>query len=61
MIASQHFSAAVVIGGMEGIFEEVDIFKRLHPRAQILPLATTAPQLLLFMSRATMTQNSLRT
>lgn len=41
MIASRPFTAAVVIGGMEGIFEEVEIFRRLHPRGAVLPLAST--------------------
>jgi len=41
MIASRSFHAAVVVGGMEGIFEEVQIFRHLHPQAAVLPLATT--------------------
>lgn len=41
MISSRPFAAAVVIGGMEGIFEEVDIFSRRHPSSPILPLAST--------------------
>ncbi len=41
MIRSRQFTAAVVIGGMEGILEEVVIFKELHPLAPILPLAST--------------------
>jgi SLOG cluster3 family len=41
MIASRPFTAAVVIGGMEGIFEEVKIFSLVHPGAAILPVAST--------------------
>ena len=41
MIASQPFKAAVIIGGMEGVFEEVAIFHRRHPGAVVLPIATT--------------------
>jgi SLOG cluster3 family len=41
MIASRQFAAAVVIGGMEGIFEEVELFSLIHPQAAILPLAST--------------------
>jgi hypothetical protein len=41
MIASREFSAAVIIGGMEGIFEEVDLFSQLHPLVPILPVAST--------------------
>lgn len=41
MLTSRRFAAAVLIGGMEGIFEELAIFRRLHPTAAILPLAST--------------------
>ena len=41
MVTSQRFAAAVVIGGMEGVFEEVDLFIRHHPSAVVLPLAST--------------------
>jgi hypothetical protein len=41
MIASRDFAAAVVIGGMEGVLEEVRLFARRHPTAPILPLAST--------------------
>ena len=41
MISSRSFAAAVFIGGMEGIFEEHDLFIKSHPAATILPLATT--------------------
>ena len=41
MIESRDFRAAVIIGGMEGIYEEHKIFVECHPRALILPLATT--------------------
>jgi SLOG cluster3 family len=41
MIKSRSFDAAVIIGGMDGIFEEVRIFAKLQPGAQILPLAST--------------------
>ena len=42
MIGSQPFCAAVFIGGMEGILDECRIFKQLHRRALILPIASTA-------------------
>ena len=41
MIASRAFAAAVVIGGMEGVFEEVELFVKHHPDAVVLPIATT--------------------
>ncbi len=41
MLSSRRFAAAVVIGGMEGTFEELSIFRRLHPTAIVLPLAST--------------------
>lgn len=41
MIGSRQFDAAVLIGGMEGINEEVEIFKQFHPTALILPVPST--------------------
>jgi hypothetical protein len=41
MITSRRFAAAVIIGGMEGVFEELDLFTKHHPRAAVLPLAST--------------------
>jgi len=41
MVGSRKFAAAVIIGGMEGVFEELDIFTRRHPDAVILPIAST--------------------
>jgi hypothetical protein len=41
MLSSRRFAAAVLIGGMEGIFDELTIFHRLHPAAVVLPLAST--------------------
>jgi len=41
MIASREFAAAVFIGGMEGVLEELDLFGRVHPKARVLPLAST--------------------
>lgn len=41
MINSRQFDAAVVIGGMEGIDEEVEIFRQCHPGVVILPVPST--------------------
>lgn len=41
MIGSADFGAAVIIGGMEGIFEEIELFRQSHPRAKILPVPST--------------------
>jgi hypothetical protein len=41
MVTSRHFAAAVIIGGMEGVFEELNLFVRHHPHAVVLPLAST--------------------
>jgi hypothetical protein len=41
MITSRRFAAAVIIGGMEGVLEEMDLFVRHHPHAVVLPLAST--------------------
>lgn len=41
MITSRSFSAAVIIGGMEGIYEEHKLFVENHPNAAVLPISTT--------------------
>jgi SLOG cluster3 family len=41
MILSRDFAGAVFIGGMEGTLEEFDIFVKHHPRATVLPVAST--------------------
>lgn len=41
MIGSREFCAAVVIGGMEGIFEEVTIFKTRHAGRPVIPVGST--------------------
>jgi SLOG cluster3 family len=41
MIGSRDYGAAVFIGGMEGIFDEIRIFKQLHPERMIIPVAST--------------------
>jgi len=41
MIQSQKFDAIVLIGGMEGVIDELEMFLEYHPNAQIIPLAST--------------------
>lgn len=41
MIRSAPFDAAVFIGGVDGLFEERDIFVAHHPAAPIFPVAST--------------------
>jgi SLOG cluster3 family len=41
MVSSRRFAAAVIIGGMEGVFEEMQLFIRYNPRAVVLPIAST--------------------
>lgn len=41
MISGWKFGGAVVIGGMEGIFEEVELFEQYHRGKRIIPLAST--------------------
>lgn len=40
MLSENKFSAAVFIGGMDGIEVEYNMFKELHPEALILPVAS---------------------
>jgi hypothetical protein len=41
MISSRVFNAAVVIGGMEGVLDEIRLFQHSHPGALVLPFAST--------------------
>ncbi|WP_322549002.1 hypothetical protein [Flavobacterium psychraquaticum] len=41
MFTENEFSAAVFIGGMDGIEVEYNMFKELHPKALMLPIAST--------------------
>lgn len=41
MIGSRSFDAAVIIGGMEGIFDEHEMFLKCNPKAEVLPISTT--------------------
>lgn len=41
MIRSRDFAAGVFIGGMEGVEEEFDMFRELHPNAPVHPIAST--------------------
>lgn len=41
MFSDNQFSAAVFIGGMNGIEDEYKMFKEYHPKALIIPLAST--------------------
>ena len=41
MFLENEFSAAVFIGGMDGIEDEYRMFKEYHPEAVLLPIAST--------------------
>lgn len=41
MIASEPFCAGVFVGGMEGVVEEFELFRRLQPKARVLAMAST--------------------
>lgn len=41
MIGDSEFSAGIFIGGMEGVEEEYDMFLEKHPKALVLPIAST--------------------
>lgn len=41
MLSSAQFHAAFFVGGMEGVEDEYDIFRRFHPQALVLPVGST--------------------
>ncbi len=47
MFEEQQFDAAVFIGGMQGIFDEFNLFRRLQPDATALPVLSTGGAALL--------------
>lgn len=41
MLGDSEFAAGIFIGGMEGVEEEYDMFIEKHPKALVLPIAST--------------------
>ena len=41
MIANNKFSAAIFIGGMDGVLEEYEMFTKYHPGVPAFPIAST--------------------
>src|SRR5262249_145688 len=41
MIGDTSFDAGVFIGGMEGVLEEFELFRKRHPKAELWPIAST--------------------
>lgn len=41
MLGDRRFDAAVFVGGMRGILDEHEVFRRLQPNATVVPLAST--------------------
>ena len=41
MLGESEFAAGIFIGGMEGVKEEYDMFIEKHPKALVLPIAST--------------------
>jgi hypothetical protein len=51
MFAENAFGGAVFVGGMGGIVEEYELFRRLHPDAAIVPVVSTGGAVLLVADR----------
>lgn len=41
LIGDNDFEAGIFVGGMEGVYQEYEMFKEKHPNALILPIAST--------------------
>jgi len=41
MLTNNVFSAGIFVGGMEGVIEEYELFKKVQPKALILPIASS--------------------
>jgi hypothetical protein len=53
MIASKDFAAGVFIGGMEGVEEEFEMFRAMHPNKPAYPIASTGAAALALFERHT--------
>jgi hypothetical protein len=53
MIASRDFAAGVFIGGMEGVEEEFEMFRAIHPKKPAIPIASTGAAALALFERFT--------
>ena len=51
MLKSEKFYAGIFIGGMEGVEEEYAMFRDIHPRAIMLPVASTGAASLIIFRR----------
>lgn len=51
MLTENIFVAGVFIGGMQGIIEEAKLFKKFHPQAQFIPVASTGGAALTLANR----------
>tara|TARA_R110002073_G_scaffold186392_1_gene344972 strand:+ start:9770 stop:10351 length:582 start_codon:yes stop_codon:yes gene_type:complete len=51
MIGCRAFDAGFFLGGMEGVEEELEIFKRLNPTASVYPIASTGAAARLLFDR----------
>lgn len=52
MIKENDFVAGIFIGGMSGVEWEFDYFKKIHPKALLLPIATTGAAAKVIYDRA---------
>lgn len=41
MLSDDEFAGAVFIGGMDGVIQEFELFRTMHPRARVVPVAST--------------------
>jgi hypothetical protein len=51
MIGSEQFDGGIFIGGMEGVEEEHEMFRTMHPKAVAFPIASTGAAALLIYER----------
>jgi hypothetical protein len=60
MFSDFNFTAAVFIGGMSGIVREFDLFRRMQPRALLIPVISTGGAVLDVARRMEIVPNDLR-
>ena len=57
MLSDQQISAAVFVGGMEGVIDEFDLVKEICPNATLVPLASTGAAALAIFEGGNFTEN----
>jgi len=60
MFSSANFEAGIFIGGMDGVEKEFDLFREMHPKAKLFPIASTGAASALIYERMSIKNTRLK-